>query len=620
MEQKKLTGYPSIDKPWLDVYEPGAFDRAADIAVNKTVWDVIEESLEKNNDIPAIQYMNRTISREEYRDLVYIWARTFRALGVEENEIVPIYGVFFPDIYAMTHALNMIGATAYFLKLAIAKEELNKETKDAKIAVVYDGMWNNVKDVFQDDRFKKIIVVSPADAMVSPQKEIVSFLSYISAKKAKSTIPNTKKYLRIDEAKTLADYYTGKVKADFVPNRNAFITSSSGTTVGGVVKGCIATNESVIAQLYQNKEAGVNCFPGKKCLSNFPPTASTSLNCLFNLPLFMGMTILNDPRVGESFFYNQIINDKPSCIISTGSMWEAFFNRIEKDLKNGKKYDFSFSDFWIIGGEGTNIAYFNKWNDIMRKCNAPYPLFSGYGLSEMFSTISADSPKSFSNQGNSRPVMGVGLPYPGIDVGIFGKDGNELPYNTRGEVCAKAKSNSKGYYNKDELTNKVIIDGWVHTGDLGEIDEKGNLYIWGRLTDTITLENGEEVYLFDVSGEMKKCDGIDDVIITTLPISNNKKSLLAHIVWNANVTEEEKMSILKKADQLIEAKFHQKIKIDGYLSHDGSLPYSPTTLKKDKNKLSKITTGFKKVVNNEVLNVYFVANNDGTYYKMQGNQ
>ena len=73
--EKKMTGYPSIDKPWLKYYKPGAEEDATNTPKGKTVWDVIEEKLLQHKDIPAIEYFGRKISRPEFIDMVYSWAR-----------------------------------------------------------------------------------------------------------------------------------------------------------------------------------------------------------------------------------------------------------------------------------------------------------------------------------------------------------------------------------------------------------------------------------------------------------------------------------------------------------------------------------------------------------------
>ncbi len=158
--EQKLTGYPSIDKPWLNFYSPDAYEKAISIPTNKTVWDVIEECLIRDKDVPAIEYFGRKISRERFIELVYEWSKTFKALGIKEEEVIPIYGPFVPDVCAIALALNAIGATAYFLKLAISPEALAEETKEARFAIVFDDMWQNVHMEFEKDRFQKVLIYS----------------------------------------------------------------------------------------------------------------------------------------------------------------------------------------------------------------------------------------------------------------------------------------------------------------------------------------------------------------------------------------------------------------------------------------------------------------------------
>ena len=420
--EQGLTGFPSVDKVWLKYYQPGAEERANNIPTNKTVWDVIEEQLYLYYDYPAIEYFGRVFSKQEFIDLCYTWARTFRAMGVNENEVVPVYGPFVPDICAMTLGLNMIGACPYFLKLAISPQALAEETKEAKIAVVYDGMWANVAHEFSKDRFKNVIVATVTADMPSPKKEIVSFLSKMQALKSKTKIPDEKKYIWADKARDIANYYSGDVKAPFVSNRPTFITSSSGTTVGGIVKGTVATNESTISQLYMGDISEIQYYPGDRCLCHFPPTASTALNMLFLVALYKGETVVLDPRVSEKDFYYQLTQLKPNMTISTGSAWEAFFNRVSKEMQEGKKFDFSYAKGWTVGGEGTDVSKIMKWDAILSKANATHMLYNGYGLSELFSAAAAELESK--RYDFSKQIMSVGIPYAGINMGVFDENGN----------------------------------------------------------------------------------------------------------------------------------------------------------------------------------------------------
>lgn len=617
MEKNKLenmTGYASKDMPWLKYYQENAYENAINIPSGKTIWEVIEESLIKYKDVPAIEYFKREISRPDFIESVYTWARALRGLGIEENEIVPIYGTFFPDIFSITCALNVIGATAYFLKLSMSKKDFEIETSEATHAIVYDGMWNNVKDIFSDDRFKKVIIVTAADSMLRPKKDIVAFLNYVEQLKSKSLVPRKDKYIWVDDAKKMANYYTGEVKVPFVSNRNIFITSSSGTSLGGKVKGTIATNESAISQLYQANNAGINYFAGDRCLTNFPPTASTSLNCLFLLPIYRGMTLVNDPRVSESGFYKQMMDSKPNVALTTGSLWEAFFRNVEKELASGKKVDLSNAKMWIIGGEGTNPAYFQKWNKLMKECGSETPLFSGYGMSEIFSVLSVETMKSARDAKTDIPVINVGIPYPGTNVKIIDKGGNEVKYNQRGELVIKSTTSMKGYYNKPDLTAKALSDGWVHTGDIFSIDENGLLYLWGRADDKAKLINNEEVYLFDIANKLKSDNDIVDAFVNAMPISNNEVSLVAHIIFrnDFNGNREEKYLEL---DKLVKSVLPDNVIIDGYKEHYVTFKCSPTTVKKDRKGLMTELDGYVKVTDDGVYSLEYKTNDDGVLYK-----
>ena len=576
-------GLPSKEKPWLKYYEKDVWERATSIPSNKTIWDVIEESLYKYIDIPAIEYFGKVTTRKEFIAEVYEWAKAFKALGVKENEIVSYYGPFLPDTASMIFAMNMIGACPYFLKLAIGSEALAQETKDSHIAIVFDEMWENVKKEFSKDRFEKILVMSATDA------EII--------------IPKGEKYIPLKKAKKYADTYEGDLKVDFIPGRPAFITSSSGTTVGGIVKGTVATNESVISQLYMGCASGTQYYPGDRCLNHFPPTASTSLNGLFLMALYNGETVVIDPRVTEDDFYYQITKLKPNVAVSTGSIWEAVFDRIERELDSGKKFDFSHARGWVIGGEGTDTHKVLKWNEIMKRTKAPNLLFNGYGCSEVFSAATEETVSARCDY--SKQIMSVGIPYAGMTMGVFDKNGAELSYNKRGELRIKSNSSMKEYYGKPDYTAEVIKDGWICTGDLAEIDENGFVYIWGRISDKAVLADGKEVFLFDIANKIKEKEYIDDAIVLEKPAEQGNVNLVAHIVWDKSVEEKDIVGYLQEINEDIK-NFEPEINLCAYAFHDVMLPYSPTTLKKDKNKMSKQIDGYVQVENGELEKVKFL--------------
>lgn len=115
-----------------------------------------------------------------------------------------------------------------------------------------------------------------------------------------------------------------------------------------------------------------------------------------------------------------------------------------------------------------------------------------YGMSEAGSRISIAAP--FPNQ---FPCESVGRPMPGVEVRTVGDDGNALPPEAIGEVEVKSSGVMKGYYKQPKLTDKTIVDDWLKTGDLGKLDDKGNLLLVGRKKDII-ISGGDNIYPLEI--------------------------------------------------------------------------------------------------------------------------
>lgn len=599
MDNNIRTGYSTIDQPWLKQYKYYDRNKEQNYISDKTVWDVIEVMLEKHSNINFIEYFGRNISREEFASYVEMWARSFRAIGVQPGDIVPLYTPATPEAYAMFFALNSIGATPYYQKLAITKEALDVETKEAKIAVVFDSLWENVKDVFSQDRFKNVVVISASDSMMFPLKQFAQLKSYFEQRKSVNRIPNSPKFIMANDMKKLADYYTGNYKVEFQPGRIAAITTSSGTT-SHVVKGIMDTNEGILASLQCTAQAESGYEEGKRTLTCFPPTASTSLNCLQLLPTYTGGTIVFDPRVDASIWHDQLMKYKPDITISTGPVWERFVqDLLANEKKTGKIQDLSWIDYFIMGGAGTNPTILNNMNSVIKERGAQRDIQVGYGFSEVFGVLSvAKYDGDYKEENNTKDVISVGIPLPGYVVGIFDENGNELPYGKglRGELWIKAPSNMDGYYGKPDVTANTVIDGWIHSGDLCELDEDGNIYCYGRLKNNIIV-NSSKVYLFDIANSIRGMFGLHDVLLEKKEMTDGSYSLNLYFVQEESNRVDSK-ELLQKIDEYCDK---IGITIDGYKELYNSLPIDPTTLKPK----SKDTDGFVKYHNDDMYDVTY---------------
>ena len=607
-----MTGIPSEDEVWMNQYQKNAREIANKMITGKSLSDAVLERMREHPEIPALQYFNLTVSRPDFALLVEKWAKAFREMGVEADEVVPIYGTWFPNVCAMIFALNQIGATPYPLKLHESKEDFEKETANSKVAVVFDGMWQKVSDVFSDDRFKYVVCVSAADGVYPPLHQAIQFKSYLDAVKTKSQMPKNKKFLHTKDVMEMADAYTGEYKEPYKPGRIFAITSSSGSTINGQVKGIMSTNEAALAQLAKCDAAEIPFYVGDTVLTNLPPTASTAMFCLYVYPMYKGLTMRDEPRLSEATYYYQILKYKPQIALMTGSFWKVFFRMLERDIKKHGAPDLSFLVMPIIGGEGVTPRELEWMNGLLKICGCSASMYVGYGMSEFFSVFSVEKHDVKYKEDRSKPVVSVGLPLPNVKAGIFDKDGNELGYNQRGELRMKDKDVvMKGYYGKPELTKKALKeDGWLCSGDIAEIDENGFLYVYGRYNDITVLPNGKEMYLFDIANKIRENINIQDVMVFSIPMSDGTNSLLAHIIFERNFRGD-KLKELAKIDAVLNEAFDGQVVIDGYKEHKEAFDIDEFTAKADRNKMFNDRNGYIKRVHDENYTVNLNETPDG---------
>lgn len=160
------------------------------------------------------------------------------------------------------------------------------------------------------------------------------------------------------------------------------------------------------------------------------------------------------------------------------------------------------------------------------------------------------------------------------------------------------------YYNKPELTNKVLDEGWVHTGDIFSINEDGILFLWGRADDKTVLPNKQEMYLFDIANKLKTDKDVADAFVNAMPLENGESSLVAHIVFKDTFTGDRITKYLE-LDTILKDFLPKNVSIDGYKEHYITFKCSPTTVKKDRKGLMKELDGCIKPTNDGVYSLSY---------------
>jgi long-subunit acyl-CoA synthetase (AMP-forming) len=209
-------------------------------------------------------------------------------------------------------------------------------------------------------------------------------------------------------------------------------------------------------------------------------------------------------------------------------------------------------------------------NELMHSCGSPVAVTSGYGLSETFSVCTVDYQPGVYDKDYSKRAICVGYAFPGTEVGIFDENGKELGYGERGEVWVKTASMTTGYINDPELNAEKLKDGWLHTGDYGEIDRSGMLFVYGRMAQHILAPDGSTVYLFDISNELRQDKAVKNALVCLLEVKDGPAPLVAHIVLENNVQEPEEQ-ILLRLDKRMKKFLPEGLSIQGYRLEHGQL-------------------------------------------------
>ena len=141
-------------------------------------------------------------------------------------------------------------------------------------------------------------------------------------------------------------------------------------------------------------------------------------------------------------------------------------------------------------------------------------IYQGYGMTENCGVLTCLGPDEH-RQGGSM-LKSAGLPVPGSIISIQDEDGNLLSTGEVGEVCARAGNYMREYWNRPDETAKAFVDGWYHTGDAGQVDERGYLFLVDRVKDMI-VTGGENVYSSEVENALSMHPAVAQVAVIGIP-------------------------------------------------------------------------------------------------------
>ena len=601
---ERLNHKPSVEMPWTKYYAPG-YEEVLDTKLPQvSLWKFLEEKLLKDGDrYDAFHYFGNHIKRSEVVEEVHLWARVMKGMGVKAGDEVVLFGPAFPETNYVLFAINMIGAVAILPNMFSAKEMIKETLCKARVAFVFIGMLDKLDEALQDSQFEKVVLMVVTRSMGFPYKQMMGVCNWW---KNYRLTRSSSKYMMTSEAISRYGNYEGELETTVDPEKISMVFASSGTTLISSAK-LIAVSNGAMLRMFRDTFAfnadGETLKEGYKTYCYLPPFAATAFYILMIAPLYFNMVVYLDPRLTQELFTKAMFKHRPQVTLVPGPLWEGFFRHIEELKAKGQKPDLSFLRFPIMGGEGCTPESLRWIDNLMRECGSPTSLVSGYGMSEVFSVATVDNVFKKEPRNYDKYVVSVGIPFPGVTVGVFDKDGNELSYGERGELWIKSPSMGKGYYCNKELTREIFHDGWVHSSDLAEIDEDGMVYLYGRMKQHVDAPNGEPVYLFDIGNEIRRDPAIKDVMGGIVNGDVKNPHVVAHLLMEDNCQDSE-LDVLTRVDKRMQEWLPKGFKIEGYKLHTGLFVSRPTG-KVDHMYYERQLDGYKLPVDGKLQDVSF---------------
>lgn len=468
----------SQQRPWMKHYTEE--DIKAVFPQMKIYSFLKEVNKDRLNDT-ALYYYGARISVKKLIERIDECADAFAALGVKRGDTVSLLSASTPESIVALYALNKMGATVNAIDPRLDKNSIAKMIcgSGSKILMVIDIAYPKIAAVLSDINQEHIIVQSASTSLPFIKKIVVKIAT-------KNSIPYGKCGIISWDTFIKGAVNGSAQEAEYVGDAVVAITYTGGTT--GFPKGVMLTNDSINAVAFNFLHAGIIYEPNTRFLGIMPIFSSYGLVCGIHMPLCMQQELALIPRFYPLKMGEYMKKYKPEHMIATPAFYEILINSEEM-----KDFDLSFVLTLGSGGDSMNAGLEAKLEEFMASHGIRYPLAQGYGMSE----VSAAATFCV----NDRYRKGsVGIPSIMTSLGIFDPEtGEEVGYNTPGEVCITGPTIMKGYYNNKEETEYVMrkhADGqvWIHSGDIGYIDEDGFVFIQGRVKRMITRFDGHKVF------------------------------------------------------------------------------------------------------------------------------
>ena len=469
----------NVATPWLESY--GGVTPNLDYS-ELTMSEAVLDTAAREKDFPALTFMGKATSYTRLATELDRVARAFYALGVRPGTRVLVCLPNVPQAVFCLYGLNRIGAVPTMVHPLSAVSELAfyMNEGDCRIAVTLDQFYGKFLEVKKQRPIDKLVICRVSDELAFPLNIGQKLLTERKFPKVEGENDLIwKDFIKL--ADNVKDGYVAK--KDF--RSEAVVLFSGGTT--GTTKGIMLSDLNFNALAHQTATMAHTEVHHSKMLAAMPVFHGFGLGVCIHTLMFIGGTSILVPRFNVKSYANLIRKTKPNFIAGVPTLFEAITRNRYLDGA-----DLSCLRGVFSGGDSLTIELKKKFDKFLADHNASVRVREGYGTTECV-TACCLTPYNKEKEGS------IGIPFPDTYFKIC-KPGtcDELPYGEEGEICLTGPSMMLGYIGHEEEnreTMRVHEDGhvWLHTGDLGLMDDEGFIYFRQRIKRMI-VTSGYNVY------------------------------------------------------------------------------------------------------------------------------
>ncbi|MBK8073048.1 MAG: AMP-binding protein [Ramlibacter sp.] len=520
-----------MEKVWLKSY-PEGIPHDVDPDQYRSLTQLLDESLRKHAGSPFSVCMDRWMSYGQLDDLSSALGAWLQGQGLEPGARVAIMLPNIPQFPVTMAAVLRAGYTCVNVNPLYTARELEHQLKDsgATAIVILENFASTLEEVIDRTPVQHVVVASMGDLLGFWYGQWITFAVRHLAKMVPAyKLPLTQGRRVTPFNRAIAEG-TGKPlrPAQTTLDSIAFLQYTGGTT--GLSKGAVLTHRNIVAAILQ-AEAWFT--PALKRVGNVSKTnsiAALPLYHIFALTLCLlairwgsHMTMIPNPRDFGKFV--DVLKKRPFHMLPAVN---TLFNALLQHPQF-KSVDFSSLCVSQAGGMAASEGTARHWQEV-----TGCPMVEGWGMSETCA-IGTNNPVT------SREFTGtIGLPLPGIEIAIKDDEGRSLKLGDSGEICIRGPNVMTGYYNQPEENARAFTpDGFMRTGDVGVMDERGYTKIVDRKKDMI-LVSGFNVFPNELEQVISLCPGVVECAAIGIPDEKQGEAIKVFVVKSdPTLTEEE---------------------------------------------------------------------------------